>query len=139
MWQLGLVERGARPGRPGLREGRTASRALGYAQVLRFLDGDWNEAEAAAQTVAGDQAFRPPAGVLVPPRPARSRWLPGPGQDAADLALAGGAGVRVGIAARATIGSMRFAKGHGTGNDFVILPDPDGRLDLSAAAVAADL
>src|ERR1700722_7033852 len=32
--------------------------------------------------------------------------------------------------------SMRFAKGHGTGNDFVILPDPDGRLDLSAAAVA---
>ena len=22
---------------------------------------------------------------------------------------------------------MRFAKGHGTGNDFVILPDPDGR------------
>ena len=31
---------------------------------------------------------------------------------------------------------MRFAKGHGTGNDFVILPDPDGRLDLSAAAVA---
>jgi diaminopimelate epimerase len=31
---------------------------------------------------------------------------------------------------------MRFAKGHGTGNDFVILPDPDGRLDLSAQAVA---
>ncbi|HEY5018544.1 MAG TPA: diaminopimelate epimerase [Streptosporangiaceae bacterium] len=31
---------------------------------------------------------------------------------------------------------MRFAKGHGTGNDFVILPDPDGRLDLSALAVA---
>jgi diaminopimelate epimerase len=31
---------------------------------------------------------------------------------------------------------MRFAKGHGTGNDFVILPDPDGRLDLPPAAVA---
>ncbi|ETK35860.1 diaminopimelate epimerase [Microbispora sp. ATCC PTA-5024] len=28
-------------------------------------------------------------------------------------------------------------KGHGTENDFVILPDADGRLDLSAAAVAA--
>jgi diaminopimelate epimerase len=26
---------------------------------------------------------------------------------------------------------MRFAKGHGTGNDFVILPDPDGELDVS--------
>jgi diaminopimelate epimerase len=31
---------------------------------------------------------------------------------------------------------MRFAKGHGTGNDFVILPDPDGRLDLSPQVVA---
>ena len=31
---------------------------------------------------------------------------------------------------------MRFAKGHGTGNDFVILPDPDGRLDLSPQLVA---
>jgi diaminopimelate epimerase len=27
---------------------------------------------------------------------------------------------------------MRFAKGHGTGNDFVIVPDLDGRLDLAA-------
>lgn len=32
---------------------------------------------------------------------------------------------------------MRFAKGHGTENDFVILPDPDGELDLDAATVAA--
>ena len=32
---------------------------------------------------------------------------------------------------------MRFAKGHGTENDFVILPDPDGELDLTAALVAA--
>lgn len=31
---------------------------------------------------------------------------------------------------------MRFAKGHGTGNDFVILPDPDGELELSAELVA---
>jgi len=30
---------------------------------------------------------------------------------------------------------MRFAKGHGTGNDFVILPDPDGALDLTPALV----
>ena len=29
-----------------------------------------------------------------------------------------------------------FLKGHGTENDFVIIPDPDGRLDLSASAVA---
>ncbi|PRY02664.1 diaminopimelate epimerase [Allonocardiopsis opalescens] len=32
---------------------------------------------------------------------------------------------------------MRFAKGHGTQNDFVILPDPDGRLDLAPGLVAA--
>jgi diaminopimelate epimerase len=31
---------------------------------------------------------------------------------------------------------MRFAKGHGTGNDFVILPDPDGDLDLTAELAA---
>jgi diaminopimelate epimerase len=31
---------------------------------------------------------------------------------------------------------MRFAKGHGTENDFVILPDPDGRLELPAGLVA---
>lgn len=32
---------------------------------------------------------------------------------------------------------MRFCKGHGTGNDFVVLPDPDGELDLTAELVAA--
>lgn len=32
---------------------------------------------------------------------------------------------------------MRFSKGHGTGNDFVILPDPDGRLPLTPALVGA--
>ncbi len=32
---------------------------------------------------------------------------------------------------------MKFAKGHGTQNDFVLLPDPQARLTLSPAAVAA--
>ncbi|MFI5931150.1 diaminopimelate epimerase [Actinoplanes sp. NPDC051494] len=32
---------------------------------------------------------------------------------------------------------MLFTKGHGTGNDFVILPDPDGALELTPALVAA--
>jgi len=32
---------------------------------------------------------------------------------------------------------LPFVKGHGTGNDFVIVPDPDGRLALSAVQVAA--
>ncbi len=34
-------------------------------------------------------------------------------------------------------GSVEFTKGHGTGNDFVILPDPDGALDLTPELVAA--
>jgi diaminopimelate epimerase len=34
-------------------------------------------------------------------------------------------------------GLVRFAKGHGTGNDFVILPDPDGELALTPALVRA--
>ncbi|GEK85161.1 diaminopimelate epimerase [Microbacterium aerolatum] len=32
---------------------------------------------------------------------------------------------------------VAFTKGHGTGNDFVIIADPDGDLDLSAEQVAA--
>ncbi|GAA2714313.1 diaminopimelate epimerase [Micromonospora olivasterospora] len=32
---------------------------------------------------------------------------------------------------------MEFTKGHGTGNDFVLLPDPDGTLDLTPGLVAA--
>lgn len=32
---------------------------------------------------------------------------------------------------------MRFSKGHGTGNDFVILPDPDGELELTPELVTA--
>ena len=32
---------------------------------------------------------------------------------------------------------VQFVKGHGTRNDFVLLPDPDGRLALDAALVAA--
>ncbi|WP_424447877.1 diaminopimelate epimerase [Microbacterium arborescens] len=33
--------------------------------------------------------------------------------------------------------TLAFTKGHGTGNDFVILADPEGELDLSDAQVAA--
>jgi len=36
-----------------------------------------------------------------------------------------------------TVGGIEFAKGHGTENDFVLLPDPHGKLDLTDARVAA--
>jgi tRNA dimethylallyltransferase len=57
MWQQGLVAEVAALARTGLREGRTASRALGYAQVLRFLDGEFSEDEARTQTVLATRRF----------------------------------------------------------------------------------
>ena len=35
------------------------------------------------------------------------------------------------------IKGVAFAKGHGTGNDFVLIPDPDGELKLAPSEVAA--
>ncbi len=55
MWEQGLLAEVA--GLDGLREGVTASRALGYAQALRQLDGELTEAEAKAQTVTATRRF----------------------------------------------------------------------------------
>ena len=57
MWQAGLVDEVRGLERAGLREGRTASQALGYAQVLRFLAGEWGEDEAREQTVRATRRF----------------------------------------------------------------------------------
>jgi len=57
MWRAGLVDEVAALERAGLREGRTASRALGYAQVLRFLAGEYDEDEARAQTILATRRF----------------------------------------------------------------------------------
>jgi tRNA dimethylallyltransferase len=52
MWEAGLVDEVADLRRNGLERGITASRAIGYAQALRQLDGVLSEAEAIAQTQA---------------------------------------------------------------------------------------
>jgi tRNA dimethylallyltransferase len=62
MWRDGLVEEtrrlvGAGSAGTGLLAGVTASKALGYAQVLKFLDGEWTEAEAQEQTVRATRRF----------------------------------------------------------------------------------
>jgi tRNA dimethylallyltransferase len=57
MWAAGLVEEVRRLAAAGLRAGRTASRALGYAQVLRHLDGELTEQEARAETVRATRRF----------------------------------------------------------------------------------
>ena len=50
MWQLGLVDEVAGLLPQGLRDGRTASRAIGYSQATAQLEGSMTEAEAIAET-----------------------------------------------------------------------------------------
>jgi tRNA dimethylallyltransferase len=57
MWDAGFVEEVRELERAGLREGRTASRALGYAQVLDFLAGGCSEDEAREETVRATRRF----------------------------------------------------------------------------------
>ncbi|WP_233515407.1 tRNA (adenosine(37)-N6)-dimethylallyltransferase MiaA [Marinitenerispora sediminis] len=81
MWAAGLVEEVRELEKAGLREGRTASRALGYAQVLRFLAGECDEETARAETVQATRKFarRQESWFRRDPR---IHWLP---YDAADL------------------------------------------------------
>jgi tRNA dimethylallyltransferase len=57
MWAAGLVAEVAELAKHGLRDGLTASRALGYRQVLDLLDGTIEEAEARRRTVVGTRKF----------------------------------------------------------------------------------
>ncbi|WP_184847023.1 tRNA (adenosine(37)-N6)-dimethylallyltransferase MiaA [Allocatelliglobosispora scoriae] len=57
MWDRGLVDEVRSLLPLGLAEGITASRALGYQQVLAFLDGTCTEEEAFASTVTGTRRF----------------------------------------------------------------------------------
>lgn len=86
MWDRGLVDEVRRLERVGLRQGRTASRALGYAQVLRFLAGEWTETEAAGQAIQATRRFvrRQESWFRRDPRVV---WIPA-GPDLGDRALA---------------------------------------------------
>ncbi len=57
MWDAGFVEEVRRLADRGLRAGRTANRALGYQQVLDFLDGELTEEEAKEKTITGTRRF----------------------------------------------------------------------------------
>ena len=57
MWRDGLVGEVRGLERDGLREGRTASRALGYAQVLAYLADECTEEEARDATVRRTRQF----------------------------------------------------------------------------------
>jgi tRNA dimethylallyltransferase len=57
MWDAGLIDEVRVLEKRGLRDGRTASRALGYAQVLRYLAGECTEDEARQETVRATRRF----------------------------------------------------------------------------------
>ena len=57
MWAGGFVDEVRMLVGHGLREGRTANRALGYQQVLAFLAGELTEAEAKERTISGTRRF----------------------------------------------------------------------------------
>ena len=57
MWAAGFVDEVAALAADGLREGPTASRALGYAQVLQQFDGTLTAAEARERTVVTTRRF----------------------------------------------------------------------------------
>jgi tRNA dimethylallyltransferase len=81
MWSQGLVDEVRRLEAVGLRQGVTASRALGYAQVLRLLDGELTEAEAVEDTQRTTRRFARRQDTWFRRDP-RITWLP---HDTADL------------------------------------------------------
>jgi tRNA dimethylallyltransferase len=50
MWEQGLIEETKRLIEAGIRNGRTAQLALGYAQILKFIDGEISEVVAKEET-----------------------------------------------------------------------------------------
>ena len=86
MWAAGLVAEVRRLVRVGLRDGLTASRALGYRQVLAHLDGELTEDEARTRTVAATRRFarRQDGWFRKDPRIA---WLPFDRPDLADAVV----------------------------------------------------
>lgn len=87
MWDAGLVDEVRALERRGLRAGRTASRALGYQQVLRFLAGECTQAQARAETTRATRRFvrRQRSWFRRDPR---IRWLDGARADLAEVAEA---------------------------------------------------
>jgi len=81
MWTAGLIDEVRRLEAVGLRRGRTACRALGYAQVLRHLAGECLAEQAKADTVRATTRFARRQDSWFRKDP-RITWLP---YDASDL------------------------------------------------------
>jgi len=57
MWAAGFEGEVRELAGRGLRDGKTASRALGYQQMLRHLDGDWSLEQAREETARATRRF----------------------------------------------------------------------------------
>ncbi|MBM9507179.1 tRNA (adenosine(37)-N6)-dimethylallyltransferase MiaA [Actinacidiphila acididurans] len=86
MWDAGLVAEVRTLEAAGLRDGLTASRALGYQQMLAALAGECTEQEARAETVRATKRFARRQDSWFRRDP-RVRWLTSRGQELTDDAL----------------------------------------------------
>ncbi|MCX2181842.1 tRNA (adenosine(37)-N6)-dimethylallyltransferase MiaA [Streptomyces sp. SKN60] len=84
MWDAGLVDEVRALEARGLREGRTAARALGYQQVLAALAGECTEDEARAETVRATKRFARRQDSWFRRDP-RVHWLSGAAEDRGEL------------------------------------------------------
>jgi tRNA dimethylallyltransferase len=86
MWEAGLVAEVRALEAAGLREGLTASRALGYQQVLAALAGECTEQEARTETVRATKRFARRQDSWFRRDP-RVRWFTSRGRELTDEAL----------------------------------------------------
>ena len=123
MFEAGFVEEVERLLAAGLREGRTASLAIGYREVTAYLDGELSLDEARERTVVVTRRFarRQYSWYRKDPRIVWVRY-DDPERVGQALAAVGRwpGGPRM--------ADYPFLKGHGTENDFVLLPDHDGSI-----------
>lgn len=84
MWEAGLVDEVRELEKQGLREGRTASRALGYQQVLAALAGECTLQEAREATIRATKRFARRQDSWFRRDP-RVHWLSGAAADRGEL------------------------------------------------------
>ncbi|WP_442880545.1 tRNA (adenosine(37)-N6)-dimethylallyltransferase, partial [Aeromicrobium sp.] len=87
MWAAGFVDEVRALREAGLEDGFTASRALGYQQILAFLRSEITEDQAREATVTGTRKFARRQDRLFRKDP-RIHWLPYDAEDLVEQALA---------------------------------------------------
>ena len=79
MWEKGFVAEVTHLLEAGIREGKTAKAALGYSQIIAFLEGRTGELEAKEETKRATRAYARRQETWFS-RDERIKWLKGPDQ-----------------------------------------------------------